>query len=490
MPADHDDVYVGLDVGTQSARAFAVAGDGTVLGRGAVALAGRREGNRHEQAPGAWWEAVAEASREALADVDRARVRAVATCATSGTILLVGEDGEPLTPGVMYDDMRAVEQAARIARSGGLGGRRVAPEWALPKLLWMLDAWPGFEREGRLAHQADLVTRALAGHAVPSDSSHALKSGYDLEREEWPRPALDGLGVPFALLPEVVRPGTQLGEVCEAAARHAMIPAGTPVIAGMTDGCASQLAAGALREGDWNSVLGTTLVLKGASAERIEDPAGVLYSHRAPDGMWLPGGASSSGAGALTRAFPDGDLDDLGKRAAAHDTTTVLDYPLVQRGERFPFAAPAAQPFVAGEPAGDAEHFAALLQGVAFVERLCFDLLDRLDAPIAGRLTLTGGGTRSRRWSELRADVLGREVRLVEHAEAAFGMAVLAAASVGGGDLAAAASAMVRTRAVIEPRPQRREPLLESHLRFVAELEHRGWLDAALAQHARLRAGA
>ena len=34
----------------------------------------------------------------------------------------------------------------------------------------------------------------------------------------------------------------------------------------MTDGCAAQIAAGALREGDWNSVLGTTLVLKGCSS--------------------------------------------------------------------------------------------------------------------------------------------------------------------------------------------------------------------------------
>ena len=41
----------------------------------------------------------------------------------------------------------------------------------------------------------------------------------------------------------------------------------------MTDGCAAQLAAGALREGDWNSVLGTTLVLKGYSSTIVRDPA-------------------------------------------------------------------------------------------------------------------------------------------------------------------------------------------------------------------------
>jgi sugar (pentulose or hexulose) kinase len=488
VAAHPDDVWVGLDVGTQSARAFAVSGTGDVLGSGSAVLRSHREGSRHEQDPRDWWEAVAGASREALQGVDPGRVRGVAACATSGTVLLVDADGEPLTPGLMYDDSRANEQAARIARGGGLGGRSISAQWGLPKLLWMLDAWPGIEHGARLAQQADVVTRALTGHDIASDSSHTLKSGFDVEREAWPQYALHALGVPAGLLPEVVRSGTRLGDVCDAAAEQAQIPAGTPVFAGMTDGCAAQLAAGALREGDWNSVLGTTLVLKGFCPRRIEDPAGVLYSHRAPDGNWLPGGASSAGAGVLTQSFPDADLDELGSRAAAYENTRVLAYPLVSRGERFPFAAPNARPFVLGEPADEAEHFAALQQGVAFVERLCFDLLDRLDVPTSGELTLTGGGTRSRDWSQLRADVLGRAVRLVEQPEAAFGMAVLAASSAGGSGLAATADAMVRTRERIEPRPDRFAPLMEQYLRFVDELEQRGWLDAPLAQHARVRA--
>jgi len=72
------------------------------------------------------------------------------------------------------------------------------------------------------------------------------------------------------------------------------LPAGTPVIAGMTDGCAAQIGAGALEPGEWNSALGTTLVLKGVTPELVRDPSRVMYSHRSPDGDWLPGGASST----------------------------------------------------------------------------------------------------------------------------------------------------------------------------------------------------
>ena len=395
----------------------------------------------------------------------------------------------------MYDDGRASPAQDRLDL-GRRGSEQPAPGRAdrdaprgcdgqpapaLRTLRWMLDAWPELARGARLAHQADVVTRALVGRDVPSDSSHALKTGYDPEREAWP-----SLDLPEGLLPEVVRSGSLLGEVCARAAEETGIPAGTPVVAGMTDGCAAQLAAGALREGDWNSVLGTTLVLKGYSSARVRDPGGVLYCHRAPDGGWLPGGASSTGAGVLSDRFGGRDLDELGRRAAAFEDTNVLAYPLVSHGERFPFVAPQAEAFVIGEPRDEAELFAALLQGVAFVERLCLDYVDLLGAPTGGVLTLTGGATASRSWCELRADVLGRPVRLVEQPEAAVGMAILAASA--GRDPAEVGKGMVREREVVVPRPDRLEPLLRSYPRFVAELERRGWLGARLADHARARA--
>ena len=177
------------------------------------------------------------------------------------------------------------------------------------------------------------MTRALVGEDVPV--------GLEPRAEVRLRPRARGLaararGSPRALLPEVVRSGSRLGEVCAEAAAETGIPAGTPVIAGMTDGCAAQLAAGALREGDWNSVLGTTLVLKGYSSAIVRDPAGVLYCHRAPDGGWLPGGASSTGAGVLSARFAGRDLDELGRRAQAFEDTAVLAYPLVSRGRALP----------------------------------------------------------------------------------------------------------------------------------------------------------
>ncbi len=484
-----ESIWLGLDLGTQSVRAVAVSETGHVFGQGSYPLTSRRDGPRHEQDPEEWWKAVVSASRAALADLPAASIRGLAVDGTSGTILLVDRSGRALTPGLMYDDTRATEEACRANEAGGAIwpslGYRMQPSWALPKLLWLLREHRDVMPRARLAHQTDFINHRLAGREVPSDSSNALKTGYDLVREAWPYEVLDALGVPDQIMPAVVRSGTQLGTVCSEAAALTGIPAGTPIIAGMTDGCAAQMGAGALDVGSWNSVLGTTLVLKGVTRELLRDPAGMVYSHRSPDGNWLPGGASSTGAGILTKQFPGRDLDGLSAQAAEHEPAGVIAYPLVSRGERFPFSAPAAEGFVLGEPSDEIDLFAALLQGVAFIERLCFDYLDMLGSPLSGNLSLTGGAARNRYWCQLRADILGRPVHLPENAEAALGMAMLAASV--GRRVSDVAKQMVRIREVIDPRPDRIARFHEPYLRLVEELARRSWVRSALLEHARRR---
>ncbi|PPS74567.1 MULTISPECIES: FGGY-family carbohydrate kinase [Streptomyces] len=478
--ADEGAGWLGIDLGTQSVRVLLVTADGTVLGSGSAPLTGRREGVRHEQDPLRWWAALCTASRAALGSAPPdLPVGGLAVCGTSGTVLLTDGSGRPVSPALMYDDGRAKAEASR-ARGAGLA---VQDTWALPKALWLLGEYGGTSL--RLTHQPDLIVSRLTGEPPPADSSHALKTGYDLDGDRWPEAALTELGVPDGLLPNVVRPGTRLGEVSSAAAGATGIPAGTPVLAGMTDGCAAQIASGALRPGSWNSVLGTTLVLKGAARDPVRDPTGVVYNHRAPDGTWLPGGASSVGAGALAARFPDADPAGMDARAAAYEPSRAVVYPLVSPGERFPFRAPEATPLILGDPAEDADLWAALLQGVGFAERLCLDYLHHLGAPLDGPLTFTGGGARSPYWNQLRADILGRPARVPEQTEPALGMAALAAyGASGAGALADVAERMVRVRTVVEPRPGRTAAFAEPYARLVDALRHRGWLPAPVAAHA------
>ena len=492
-----NNIWLGLDVGTQSVRAIAVSSTGEILGANSQRLTSRRDGPRHEQDPEQWWRAIVVACRTALEALPTKAIRGVAVDSTSGTILLVDHLGRPLTPGLMHDDNRAVKEARRVNEIGSevwaTLGYHMQPSWALPKLLWVLREYeniinPTHTRiqEGiRVAHQTDFINRHLIGREVATDTSSSLKMGYDLIKNTWPHEVFAQLEIPEEILPSVVLSGTQIGTVCTQAAMETGIPAGTAVIAGMTDSCAAQIGAGALSIGSWNSVLGTTLAFKGVTQELIRDPAGVMYSHRSPDGGWLPGGASGAGASILGMYFPDRDLDALGVQAMTREPASIVAYPLASSGERFPFSVPEAERFLLGKPTDEIDLYAALLQGVAFVERLSFDYLDMLGAPIDGELSLTGGGVRSRYWCQLRADILGRSVRIPENAEAALGMAVLAASV--GRHVAEVTKEMSHTREVIDPRPDHVGRFLEPYIRLIDELEHRGWLPSQVATHARRR---
>jgi sugar (pentulose or hexulose) kinase len=480
-------VWLGIDLGTQGCRVAAVGDDGALLASAASPLHSERTtAGGHEQDPRSWKSAVASACRATLARLESRDVTRLAICGTSGTLLLGDRLGRPLTPALMYDDSRAAAELPPLADAWAAceerNAYRIQPTWALPKLRWLLRNVEEASA-ARLYHCPDFIASWLIGEAVATDSSHALKTGYDLVDDRWPEEAFEAVGIPPSVLPHVVRPGTLLGGVGAAGAEATGLVQGTPVVAGMTDGCASQIASGTLRAGDWNCALGTTFVLKGVSTDLLRDPAGAVYSHRHPDGGWLPGGASNSGAGALSNMFADADLATLDHAAAARGPTEVVQYPLAKPGERFPFVRGDAEPFRLGHPLDEVEAFTAVLQGVAFVERLSLAYVHALGGKVQGAIAATGGATRSAVWTQLRADVLGRAVRLPKHPETAVGMAIVAAA--GCGSVTDAADRMVRVERVFEPRPERTERYLPVYWRMLDELARRGYISADLATTAR-----
>lgn len=475
------EVVAGIDIATAAVRVVCVDGQGRIRAEAREPLPPPRRGagGRSEQDARAWWPAVAATLRQATAALPSGgrEVVAVATSATSGTVVLADGAGEPVGPALMYDDRRAAELNARAQRVGAPRwqalGLSVGPTAALGRIAWL--AAEEEDDDGKLLHTPDLIGRRLTGGPVATDWSHALKSGYDARLGEWPAEVLDALGVPPGWLPPVQPPATEVGTVCAAAAHETGLPVGCSVRLGMTDGCAGQIATGAVRPGQFVGVLGTTYVLKGVTRELVHDPTGALYSHRHPDGWWLPGGASNTGGEALAHV-PADRLPALDRAAAARGPASVVTYPLRREGERFPFVSGEARGFVLGTPADEADRHRAELEGVAFLERLAIERVRELGVPVEGPLWAAGGGSRSALWTRVRATALGMPLRVADHAETAFGAALLAASGTLHPDLAASAAAMVRTGRDIDPDETERAALDESYAAFTAALRERGWL--------------
>jgi sugar (pentulose or hexulose) kinase len=389
--------------------------------------------------------------------------------------------GEPLHPAVMYNDRRSEGQVPAVQSAGAQHqakhGYLFGSSYALPKILWFLQERPEiFTRAACFLHAADFIAGKLSGDFRTSDTSNALKTGYDLLELRWPAWIEDGLGIPLECLPKVVLPGEPIGVVSAGAAEETGLAAGIPLFAGATDGTAAQIASGAARPGDWNSTLGTTLVFKGISRELRLDPHGRVYFHRHPEGWWMPGGASNTGTDWIGQDHPGADLDDLGRQAAACVPTALLRYPLVKKGERFPFIHPGAEGFLLGQPVSTAERYAAGLEGLAYVERLAYAVLQEIGLEVGECIFITGGGTRSPEWSRIRASVLEKTLVQPAVTETAFGAAVLAASGCWFSSASRAAAEMVRTSAVVEPDPALVPAYRQSSLAFAEELKHRGYL--------------
>ena len=482
---------MGIDLGTGGVRVVICDRAGVVVAQAnesfsaAVDVAPAGPG-WHEQDAGQWWPAAQAAIRAALAQAARAgaapdTVSALAVTSTSGTLARLDASNRLLGPALMYNDGRAVEQAGQLnalaADFNARLGRSFQPSFALCKILWFRQRAPeAFARTALWAHAGDYLVGCLTGVYDVSDYSTALKTGYDLVEQRWPDFIAAQAGIALERLPRVVAPGAVIGQVTPAAAAATGLRAGTAVHAGMTDASAALLASGAAQPGDWNSTLGTTLSIKGIAETLVRDPLGRVYCHLHPLGWWLPGAASNVGGERLRELAGGRSLALLDEQAAARGPSRLVMYPLARRGERFPFIAPDAEGFVIGAPADDADLYRACMEGVALTERLCYDVLAGLGAPVGGRIYITGGGSRSGVWNQLRADALGRQLNRPAQPESAFGAALLAAAGTLYGDVAAAARGMVRVESVTEPAAGSQAHYDEQYGRFVEACRARGYL--------------
>lgn len=472
--------FIGIDVGTQGVRASLVTETGTVLGEASRKFT-LTPGSRMEQSPDDWWDRTLEVMDELQATWqargDGFRVAAIGVGSTSGTVIPLDCANRPLHPAIMYSDTRSAD-AGRRCRA--LAERHVSTGYTgfnassgLSKMVWFVENYP--EKAAKIhrwIHASDYITGMLCGRFDVTDYTNALKSGYDVAEFQWPDYLLAELPLRHGWLQEVVPSGTPIGWLRNTWAVRWQMP-DVQVVAGMTDGCASQVASGAVRPGEWNTTIGTTLVIKGVTEHAVHDPDGRIYSHRHADGYWMPGGASNTGADWVATDFAT-DLRQLDEAAARLIPTGLLAWPLKQVGERFPFIAPGAKGFV---PAGvsSAQRFAACMEGVAFVERMAYELIEQLSGERVHAVYTAGGGSNSDTWLRIRTNVLGRPIYQCRDANGAVGAAIGAASKTRFGSVAEAARSMTAIAREVVPEPAMVDRYETGYRNFVTEMKKKGY---------------
>ncbi len=408
-------LHVGLDFGTSGARACVIDQDKTIVWEQRVAYP-----DAAGQTPADWRAALHTLLSALPADIS-AQLQGLAIDGTSGTVLLCNESLEPVSPALLYHDNRAQQQASQLKAIAPKGNTVCTATSGLAKFLWLTEQ-SDIHHAAYFLHQADWLTALLSGQPGISDYHNALKTGYDVENLYWPEWVM---ALPHAhLLPQALAPGEVIGRIQPGIAAHFGINSQCAIHAGTTDSSAAFIAADVKEMGVGVTTLGTTLVLKQLSAQRIEAPEYGVYSHRYRD-LWLVGGASNAGASVLRRYFNDEQLDALSARIDPLQESPLDYYPLAKPGERFPVNDAQLAPRLEPRPASDVEFLHGLLQGLSRIEAAGYAKLAELGAPPLNRIVTNGGGAKNPIWRTMRERILDVPVSTSEHCEAAYGSAQL-----------------------------------------------------------------
>jgi D-ribulokinase len=394
--------YIGVDVGTASARAGLFDAAGKLLASAKRDIALHLEpGDIAEQSSENIWQAVAACVREAVgkSGIDPASVAGVGFDATC-SLVVVGQGGQPLPVGaptkperniIVWMDHRATEQAARINATGhavlDYVGGTISPEMETPKLLWLKENRPEtFDAAWQFFDLADYLTWRATGSLARSICTLTCKWTYLGHESRWDPSYFHAIGLGALAEENIARIGTEVvpggtplgrGLTPQAAEDFGLAP-GTAVGAGLIDAHAGGIGTVGASGGP-GTVQSRMAYVFGTSActmATTEAPAfvpgvwGPYFSSMVP-GLWLSEGGQSAAGAAIDQLMQYHPAAPAAKRAAEaqglslvaslaleaerHGAAAALpalvgDLQVVPEflGNRSPFADPGAKALIAG----------------------------------------------------------------------------------------------------------------------------------------------
>ena len=470
------DLVLGIDSSTTATKAIAWDRAGTAVAEGRAAVPLRDLGRGWmEQGVEDWWHALAAALRDLFRQVDPARVAALAISNQRETVGFLDEAGAEVRPAILWLDERCRPDidlfGAKLPpeRFRAITGKTPDPTPAVFSLHWLQRCEP--EHWCRTAHFVDVLGYLgwrLTGRRATSWGSADPHGLMDLGRHCYSPEILGVLGLAEDRLFPLVRPGTVVGEVDEAAAAATGLRPGTLVVAGGGDGQASGLGTATLGDGRAYLNLGTAAVSGVWGAGFATSHAfrtltslsgeGYVYELCLRTGAFLTDWSVRQLFGTDPAADP-GIYDRLEAEAAAlppgADGVVLLPY---WSGSMAPFWDPDAGGAVVGLRTGHgrAHWWRAMLEGVALDCAMGYGAIEAATGEPVRELLTIGGGARSRLMRQIVADATGRPVRVSSTLEAScLGAGMLAAA--GAGWFATPAEAALAMQgaviATVEPNP-------------------------------------
>ncbi len=402
-----------------------------------------------------WWQAAVSAMRNITRSMNSTtdQIKGICVSSQAPAVLPLDADGRALRRALIWMDRRSEPQCSQILQTIGqpvfsqITGNRIDPYFALPKILWFKQEEPDlYDKTWKFLQVNGYINFRLTGKAT-CDRVHASLTGlYDRSSSSWSSEILSGLSIDLMRMPDIFDSTDVIGFVREEAARETGLSQGIPVIAGNVDASSAALEAGVIGQGDAAEMTGTSSCFM-LGCDEWPDSINLVSIHHAVNGHdLLIGPISSTGAclkwyrdqfGACASddraAFNRNPYAYMDKMAEQCDSSGKLLFLPYMAGERAPLWNTHARGVLFGLNHSTTRNqiIRSILEGSGFALKHTV-----IEAEKSGQyvqsISSVGGGSNSRIWLQIKANILGIPVHTLQHSSSgAFGNALLAGYGVG-----------------------------------------------------------
>ena len=435
-------LVLGIDSGTQSTKVLVVdARDGRLLASAAqeYPLIPNLPPGAKEQHPHTWRDAAASAIRRALrqARASGSEVKAIGVSGQQHGFVPLDASGEVIRPAKLWCDTSTIRECEELtAHLGGTKGaikatgNAILPGFTAPKILWLKKHEPkNYQRLATVMLPHDYLNFWLTGDAVMEYGDASGTALMDVRKRKWSEDVLRAIDKELAeKLPRLVRSDAPAGALQPSTAPQLDLLPGTLVSAGGGDNMMGAIGTGNTREGVITASFGTSGTIYACAEKPVVDPKGEIAAFCDSTNRWLPLLCTMNVTVATEMVREDFGWSHEKFAAEASrippGSNGLLLLPYFE-GERTPNVPEGTGVwFGVNARTFEAAHFArAAMEGVTLGMNYGLRRLTSLGVKPT-QIRATGGGSRSKVWRQIMADVFNAEVVTLKISEgAAFGAA-------------------------------------------------------------------
>lgn len=295
--------YLGLDVGTTSAKAVAFSTTGEVLASASSTYKMHHpQPNWSEQNPEEVFNAVVSCCNKVVSSLPSYTAALVAFSSAMHGLLVVNKNGEPITNCIIWADNRAGEIAERLKDSEWgeeiyhITGVPIHAMSPLCKLIWLKENNPAiFKTAHKFISIKEYIFYKLFNEYVIDTSVASATGLLNLKTLNWDERILNFLEITPGSLSQVV--STKSVRIYnKAVAQGWLLPDKIPFVIGGSDGALANLGTGAIDSNSMAISIGTSGAARIVIEEVETDIKMRTFCYHVKDNAYIIGGAGNNGA--------------------------------------------------------------------------------------------------------------------------------------------------------------------------------------------------